>query len=167
MRTILLAAAVLAAGAAAALPAPARAAGDFDNCEGFIDTLPAIIDHAGTWCVRKDLATALTNVIAIDIDAHDVTVDCHGFRITSVAATPGVRTGVAAQFVNRTVVRGCRVSGFEVGILTNGATALVEDNRLENNFIGIQMFGVDDSQPYGGGAMARRNVVVDSYTTGI
>ena len=39
---------------AAAAPA-AQAAESYDNCTGFIDSLPATISTHGVWCLRKNL----------------------------------------------------------------------------------------------------------------
>ena len=56
---------------ASVMPATARAAESYDNCTGFIDSLPATITTQGTWCLRKDLAYA----IAAGGDVIDDTVD--------------------------------------------------------------------------------------------
>src|SRR5690348_2627551 len=44
-----------------ALPLPARAAQSYDNCTGFIDSVPATVSTQGTWCLRHDANTAITS----------------------------------------------------------------------------------------------------------
>ncbi|HEY0660644.1 MAG TPA: hypothetical protein VGD21_04900 [Lysobacter sp.] len=41
---------------------PAFATESYDNCNGFIDTLPATISTQGTRCLRKDLSTAMKSL---------------------------------------------------------------------------------------------------------
>jgi nitrous oxidase accessory protein NosD len=166
MRPFLLAAALTAAGLVAA--APVRAAGPTDNCHAFITSLPATINHSGTWCIKKNLTTAMTSGFAVSVlGADDVVIDCHGYRIVGTATSPGTRYGVSVTGSDRAVVRGCRVSGFSRGISTDGAMTVVEDNRLEGNEIGIFVQGTDDGAAYGGQTVVRRNVVVDSDYAGI
>ncbi|HEY0661599.1 MAG TPA: hypothetical protein VGD21_09825, partial [Lysobacter sp.] len=70
--------AILLAGPVA--PAPAQAAQSYDNCTGFIDSLPATITTQGTWCLRKDLSTAMSSGNAITIATNNVTIDCNDFK---------------------------------------------------------------------------------------
>src|SRR5262245_20959189 len=68
---------------------PAVAAESYDACAGFIDTVPTTISTQGVWCLRKDLATAVSNGAAISIEANNVTIDCNGFKLGGLAAGPG------------------------------------------------------------------------------
>jgi parallel beta-helix repeat protein len=132
--------------------------------------LPATITSGGTWCLRKDLSTAISTGNAIEIDADDVTIDCNGFKLGGLAAGPGSQvTGIHSYNRNDATIRHCSIRGFVNGIfLYGGGGHLVEDNRLDNNlFVGIDL---DDSSHN----LVRRNAVYDTggmsdgiYATGI
>ena len=156
---------LLAVAAFATSPA-ARAAQSYDNCAGFIDSLPATLTTQGTWCLRKDLSTAITAGAAITIDANNITIDCNDFKLGGLAAGPASNAvGIAANGRINATVRNCAVRGFNYGIrLYSGASHLVEDNRLDNNlFSGISVEG--------DGSVIRRNRVLDTggklYPSGI
>lgn len=141
--------------AGAATPAPA--AESYDNCAGFIDALPMVISTQGTWCLRKDLATAASSGNAIEIQSSNVTIDCNGFKIGGIGG--GVSTtavGIFATGLRSLAIRHCTIRGFQVGIeLTGGSGYLIEDNLLDlNRFIGIE--------PQGDGSITRRNVITDT-----
>src|SRR5688500_16840215 len=98
------------------MPAPARSAQSYDNCTGFIDSLPAVIETQGIWCLRKDLSTAITGSAAIDIRANNVTLDCNDFKLGGLPA--GAYTdasGVAAIDRFNVTVRRCNIRGFYQG----------------------------------------------------
>ena len=59
----------------AASSSSAFAAESYDSCNGFIDTVPKVITTQGTWCLRHDVATSQTPIIAIDIQPSNVTID--------------------------------------------------------------------------------------------
>jgi parallel beta-helix repeat protein len=136
----------------------ARAAESYDNCNNFIDTLPATISTQGVWCLRHDLSTNLTSGAAITINANNVTVDCNDFKLGGLAAGDGSLTkGIYASNRQNATVRHCNVRGFRDGIaLMNGAGHLIEDNRFDNNLEhGILVLGSDNT--------VRRNMV---FSTG-
>src|SRR5688572_8652857 len=81
MTAIRLLAAALLAALLLAATAPARAASAYDSCTGTIPALPATISTQGTWCLSKDLNTAVTTGNAITITANNVTIDCNGFKL--------------------------------------------------------------------------------------
>ncbi|HEY0661796.1 MAG TPA: hypothetical protein VGD21_10830 [Lysobacter sp.] len=120
----------------------ARAAESYENCSGFIDSVPATITTQGTWCLHNDLATAITSGIAIRVQANNVTLDCNDFKIGGLAA--GVSTnayGIHSDKLN-TTVRNCAVRGFYVGIQLYGDGHVAEQNRLEaNTWLGIETSG--------------------------
>jgi hypothetical protein len=131
-----------------ATPHPARAAQSYDNCKGFITTLPATISTQGVWCLKGDLSTAITNGYAVTVDANNVTIDCNDYKIGGLAA--GESSQAAGIFVGtsqNTTVRHCNIRGFYNGIQFNsGGGHLVEDNRLDNNLnIGIFVFAPDST----------------------
>jgi hypothetical protein len=122
----------------------ARAAESYDNCTGFIDSVPATISTQGTWCLRHDLATNLTSGNAIEIATNNVTLDCNDFKLGGLAAgATSLVTGIHANYRQNVTVRHCNVRGFLTGIeLIRGAGYLVEDNLLEGNlYRGIYIFG--------------------------
>ena len=138
--------------------APAYAAESYDNCTGFIETIPAVISTQGTWCLHHDVATAVTTGYAIDIQANNVTIDCNGFKIGGMSAgTASSARGVHAFDRLNITVRNCGIRGFYTGILLNfGGGHLVEDNRLDQNLrVGIFVAN-------GGNSRVQRNRVFDT-----
>jgi len=99
------------------IPHPADAAQSYDNCTGFITSLPATISTQGTWCLNKDVSTAVTSGAAITIAANNVTLDCNDFKLGGLAA--GLTTqavGVYALDRFNISVRHCNIRGFYFGI---------------------------------------------------
>ena len=151
-------AAAVAAGALYLAPGAAHAAQSYDNCTGFIDSVPATITTQGTWCLRKDLGTAITSGNAITIATNNVTIDCNDFKIGGLAAgNESGAYGIYAANVQNVTVRHCNVRGFRNGIrILSGAGHLVEDNRLDNNLhYGIQVVN-------GANSLVQRNRVHDT-----
>jgi len=117
----------------------------YNTCSGFITSLPVLITTQGTWCLKSDLATAITAGNAITINTNNVTIDCNGFKIGDLAA--GVSTvaiGIYSLSHANATIRHCNIRGFYTGVLLGGigSGALVEDNRLDNNtYIGIEVDG--------------------------
>ena len=150
----LFAAALLLAGLAC-LP-QARAAESYDNCTGFIDTLPASISTQGTWCLRHDLSTSMSHGNAITIANNNVTIDCNDFKVGGLAA--GLSTtarGIYAENRTNITIRNCALRGFWVGAWTSGGAGhLIEDNRVDSSIaVGLWVDG-DNS-------IVRRNRVAD------
>src|SRR5688500_8114044 len=97
---------ILLAGGLPFLPAQALAAESYQNCAGFIDTLPAVITSQGVWCLRKDLSTAMIAGAAIDIQANNVTIDCNDFKVGGLAAGAATNAyGVSTFALNATLRR--------------------------------------------------------------
>jgi hypothetical protein len=152
---LILAAATLLATAAL----PTRAAESYDNCVGFIDSLPATIGTQGIWCLRKDLGTAMTIGSAITIAANNVTIDCNDFKLGGLAAGTGTFTqGIHAVDRLNASVRHCSIRGFQRGLLFEGSSGgghVIEDNRFDGNtYVGLQVEG--------DGSVVRRNQVRDT-----
>ena len=135
--------------------APVDAAESYDNCTGFIDTVPATISTQGTWCLRQDLATGIGTGNAITVTANNVTIDCNDFKLGGLAAgTDTNAQGIRSTAIS-TTVRNCRVRGFRIGVALTSDYGLVENNRLDlNTRIGILT--------QGDGAIIRRNTVLDT-----
>lgn len=110
----------------------AHAADSFDNCTGFIDTLPANISTQGVWCLRNHVSTAVTGGAAILVAANNVTIDCNGFKVGGLAGgSDSAATGIYSSHANLTV-RHCQIRGFHDGIRLSGDASLVEGNRIED-----------------------------------
>lgn len=125
------------------LPVPARADTP-EACTGIVDTVPFVIDAPGLWCVDRPLHldTAVAD-LAIEIRASNVTLDCDGFVVGTVAGTPRTATGIGGSGVGA-VVRDCHVRQFDVGIaLDNDAGRyIVEHNTVRaNRSAGISVAG--------------------------
>lgn len=147
--------------AALALFAPwaVGAAESYDNCTGFITSVPATIATQGVWCLKQDLATAITSGVAITVNANNVTIDCNDYKLGNLAAGIGTQTsGIGAYSRLNTTVRHCNIRGFKEGVVFGGLSGgghLIEDNRFDNNTrmaIGL----------YGDGSVVRRNRVFDT-----
>jgi len=139
----------------------ARAAESYDNCAGFITSLPAVIATPGTWCLKQDLSTAITTGIAITISTDNVTVDCNDFKLGGLAAGSATHAlGIHAANRYHVTVRNCNIRGFNSGLTLNagggiGGKYLVEDCRFDGNtYKGLDVDG--------DGSMVRRNRVFDT-----
>jgi parallel beta-helix repeat protein len=148
----------LASGAWLAMSAPAQAAQSYDNCTGFVASLPATISTQGTWCLDKDLSTTQWFTgNAITIATNNVTLDCNHFKIGGLAAGAGTTAnGVYASARLNVTVRNCNIRGFFRGVyFDSGGGHLVEDNSFDGNtFNGIT---VNSS-----GSTIRNNLVIDT-----
>lgn len=136
---------------------PAEAARSYDNCSGFITSLPATITTQGVWCMDRDLATNLHSGSAILVATNNVILDCNDFKLGNLAA--GAETtarGVHANARLNTTVRNCNIRGFYIGLyLTEGGGHLGEDNRFDGNTSwGIYVTGA--------GSTLRNNFVIDT-----
>ena len=141
----------------------AQAAESYDNCNNFIDSLPATISTQGVWCLRKNVSTGITSGNAIRIMTNNVTIDCNGFKVGGLAGGPASKArGIHAEARQNITVRGCGVRGFDIGInIVGGAGHLVEKNHLDHNLsAGISvgtMFG-----PATENSIVRNNLVFDT-----
>lgn len=144
--------------AAVMIPAVVSAAESYDNCTGFIDSLPAYVSSQGTWCLRKDLGTSIASGAAIVIETNNVTIDCNGFKVGGLGGGPGTMAIGIMPLAGRSnaTVRNCRVRGFWLGISTEGGSGhLIEDNQLDGNTgVGINVYSPNST--------VRRNMVMDT-----
>ena len=135
---------------------PARAAASYDSCTGTIASLPAVISTQGTWCLKGDLATALTAGDVIKVTVSNVTIDCNGFKLGNLAAGVDTKTnGIATPGAANVTVRGCNLRGFYNAVYLWGYGHIVEDNRIEasrNSAV----------RTIGDGMIVRRNLIVDT-----
>jgi nitrous oxidase accessory protein NosD len=151
---VTIAATLLLIGLAAA-PTRVHAAQSYDNCTGFITSLPATITTQGTWCLNADLTTAITSGNAITVAANNVTIDCNDFKLGGLAAGAGTQAyGISADTRDNLTIRRCNIRGFRFGTyLVNGSGHLIEDSRFDSNtYLSI---GVASNR-----SIIRRNLVI-------
>lgn len=145
MRSLRLLFAALVSCAIFNVPAPAYAAQSYDNCTGFIDSLPAAISTQGTWCLRNNLSTAMASGAAISILTNNVTLDCNDFKIGGLGAGSGsFAMGIQAAGRLNATIRQCNVRGFYIGVALEGGGGghLIEDNRIDQSlYTGIYVSG--------------------------
>lgn len=135
-----------------------RAAESYDNCTGYVDSLPATIGNQGTWCLRHNVSTAITSGAAITIATNNVTLDCNDFKIGGLGAGAGTgTTGIHADDRFNLKVRNCNIRGFLYGIYAeDGGGHAIEDNTMDGNtFTGIAVRGA-------AGSIVRGNIIVDT-----
>ena len=128
---------LLALAALACAPGAAQAARSYDNCTGFIDSLPATITTQGTWCLRKDLSTAISSGETLVVATNNVTIDCNDFKIGNLAAGDATQAfGIRALDRSNVVVRHCNLRGFQNAIdllaVSGGGNYVVEDNNVQS-----------------------------------
>lgn len=147
----------LATSAWLCMPSPAVAAESYDNCTGFVNSLPATISTQGTWCLNKDLATFMTSGDAITIATNNVTLDCNNFKIGGLGAGPGTTAnGIRAATRLNTTIRNCNIRGFYFGVyFSSGGGHLVEDSSFDGN----TLYSIYVSSP---GSTIRNNMVIDT-----
>ena len=140
---------------AAAVTPCAFAAESYDNCTGFITSVPTTISTQGTWCLKDNLATAITSSAAITIATNNVTIDCNHFKVGGLSAGAGTKaTGILVDNRLNAVIRNCNVRGFYIGAALSGGGHVVEDNRIDSStWTGILLGG--------DGSVARRNHVIN------
>ena len=142
-------------------PSGADAAESFDNCAGFITSLPALITSQGVWCMDRDLSTAAASGNAITIATNNVTLDCNDYKLGNLAAGTGTQAvGVFADTRRNITVRGCNIRGFQFGVQFEGPGAghVLEDNRIEGSTLAGLLLEGDN-------LIVRRNQVIDSGGT--
>jgi hypothetical protein len=143
----------------------------FNTCKGFITSLPTTITTQGTWCLAKDLVTAVSSGAAITVAVNNVNIDCNNFKLGGLAAGDASLTiGIHAVGRQNITVRNCAIRGFFAGILFEGNAGgghLVEANRLDNNLqTGIHVQG-DGSTVRGNFVNATGGATGQTYAHGI
>ena len=136
--------------------APTPAAESYDNCAGFIDSIPTTISSQGVWCMRADASAALASGSAISVSVNNVTIDCNGYKLGGLSAGPGTSSTAILSSRFNTTVRNCTIRGFLYAVrLQDGAGHLIEDNRFDGNL----RAGVVS---YADATIIRRNLIVDT-----
>jgi hypothetical protein len=127
-----------------------------------IASIPAVLSTQGSYCLSKDLSTVMTEGVAVQIAANNVTLDCNGYKLGNLGGG-AASTAIAIQSTDRqnTVVRNCGIRGFLAGIelltFSNPYPRghLVERNRLD----GVLAEGIT---VFGDASTVRDNVVADT-----
>lgn len=136
-------------------PATSHAAKSYDNCTGFVDSVPAVITTQGVWCLRADLSTAITSGVAIQINTNNVTLDCNDFKLGGLAAGPATEArGIYSLQRSNVTITNCNVRGFFYGIHAAGGNG---NRSLSNILDGNKVLGIWMS---GYGATIRGNQVI-------
>ena len=140
-------------------PGVAHAAKSYDNCTGFIDSLPITISAQGTWCLRNDLATGISAGPAIYIASNNVTLDCNDFKVGNLSAGTGTQAyGVFTTQAINVTVRNCRFRGFQEAVFLQ-APDIAGNYRVEHNHVqGATVAGIDVR---GSGSVVRGNTLTD------
>ena len=136
---------------------PAVAAESYDNCTGFVTSVPAVVTTPGVWCLKQNLTTAMTSGNAIAVNANDVTIDCNDFKLDGLGAGLGTTAhGILASGRTNVTIRNCNIRGFEYGVLLmTGSGQTVEDNHFSaNTYAAVRVDG-DRS-------LIRHNEILDS-----
>jgi hypothetical protein len=146
------------------MPRATHAAESYDNCTGFVTSIPSVITAQGTWCLKQDLTTAMTSGTAITVNASNVTLDCNDFKLGDLAAgTSTTAVGIYAQYRSNITVRHCNIRGFYDGLrffddgsgVVSTGGHVVEDNVfMANTRMGLQVDG--------DGSVVRRNRVLET-----
>jgi len=147
----------LLAGATLFRPAPALAAESYDNCTGFITSVPATITTQGVWCMDRDLSTAIASGSAITVATNNVIIDCNDFKLGGLQAGPVTSAyGIRSESRLNTTVRNCNIRGFYEGTrFVGGSGHRVESSRFDGNTaLAIRVESA--------GSLVRDNQVVDT-----
>lgn len=152
-------AACIAIALSAALSAGAARAETYATCTGFITSIPTTISSQGTWCLKKDVSSALSSGTMVSVTTNNVAIDCNGFKLGGLAAGNTTNAiGIGATDRSNISVRNCGVRGFRTGIRFEGWSSTGHDvsgNRVDRNTqVGISVQGT--------GHTVRRNVIVDT-----
>jgi hypothetical protein len=121
---------------------------------------PATLSRPGRYKLNGNLvAPAATN--GIEITAKDVALDLNGFTIRNAVPGSSARAVFALTGADRVRVSNGTITGFgNYGILILGMNGVVEDMRILNNFIGIQL------SP-GTGGRVRNSTIANNTSNGM
>ena len=132
-----------------------------------ISSLPYTISAQGSYCLDRNVSTAITSGAAITVNVNFVVLDLNGFKVGGGSAGPGTQTsGVLAVNRQNITVKNGNIRGFFRGVylhdtsggFTSSQGHLVEDIRADQNtFAGIVVEGR--------GNVVRNNQVVDTTGT--
>lgn len=132
-----------------------------------IYSLPYVISRQGSYCLVRDVSTAMATGDAILIASSDVTLDLRGFTVGGEAGPASEAIGVHAVDRRNVTVRSGNIHGF-------GRAVFLEDSSAELSAAGgyrVERIRADGSTSagihvQGRAAIVRGNQVVDTTGTG-
>lgn len=144
----------------AALPFAAAQA-EIASCTA-IPSVPYTITVPGVYCLTGDLFTSMASGNAIEVQAHNVTIDLNGHRLGGGLAGAGtLAVGVYSLSRINVTLRNGTIKGFYMGAYLENTSAvntgghLIEDLRVDGNtYTGLAVMGR--------GNIIRRNQVIDT-----
>lgn len=132
-----------------------------------IATLPAVISQPGVYCLKKNFSLSMSDGIAIEVLASNVTIDFNGFKIGNMPAGEETLAMGVGVFERRNVVlRNGNFRGFmmTIGLLASdpekSSGHLVENMMIDSSLV-YGIFAV------GNGVVLRNNQIVNSADTRI
>lgn len=141
---------------------PAHAAQSYDQCQYYVDTVPAVITNPGVWCLRQDLKVLSPLNSAINIQASNTTLDCKGFMLDGTALPEqSAQWGIVSDQQHGVTIRNCTTKGFFTGIAIYN-TASFANSVLDNRILQSYANGI---QVVGDGSVIRGNVVLNTVTS--
>jgi len=137
---------------------PVQAAKSFDQCQYYVDSVPAVITTPGMWCLRKNLQVTTPLNSAINIQASNTTLDCKDFMIDgTVIASDQAQWAIISDQQHDVTVRNCNIRGFLVGIAIYSTTSRA-NSVINNRIWKAYSSGID---VVGDGSTVRGNVLFD------
>jgi hypothetical protein len=129
-----------------------------------IRTLPYTITAQGSYCLDRNLSTAITSGAAVTINTNYVVLDLNGFKIGGGSGGPGTTaSGVYALNRQNVTIKNGNIRGFQRAVFLEGASSMahvVEDVRADQNtYAGIWVEGQ--------GHVVRNNQVVSTTGTSV
>ncbi|KAG7343700.1 hypothetical protein IV203_021708 [Nitzschia inconspicua] len=121
--------------------------GDCTDGYSVISSCDTIIDQPGRYVLEKNLKCADDDSFGILIEADDIRLDCQGNQI--IGGIDG-DIGIGISGANHVSVANCHVRNFFLGLLFtpfvgNWDDIIIEDSSFNKNYIGIRIFGDENS----------------------
>jgi hypothetical protein len=97
---------------------------------------PYNISNPGSYRLTGNLSVTTPGADAIDVHAHNVTIDLNGFSVTSVGGS-----GINASSVTGTTVENGTVGSNPLAGIAVGTYSIVRNVHADSNYVGIQVGG--------------------------
>ena len=129
---------------AAALAAPSLAHAACNEISSF----PATIGSPGNYCLVADNTTADSAEHTVEINSHNVTLDCQGHTLSSTSASDaGSSAAIYALNKHNVTIRNCRImGGYTTGIqlqqANNGPNFNYYETISDNYIAGPYLYGI-------------------------
>jgi len=132
-----------------------------------IYALPWVISAEGTYCLVRNLSTAIASGDAITVAASDVRLDLRGFKIGGGTAGPATQAiGIHAVDQRNVSVLNGNVRGFASGVVLEDTSADLSGGGHRVERILADENTTQGIHVQGRGALVRRNQVVGTTGTG-